>query len=73
MPDFLIDQGGAEISPDSILAHLSRESQNRIDALISLWTHPDQKQFTIDAWNGHEPELGRYDEDTVKELGKHTI
>lgn len=56
----LIDRGGEPVDADSIYGRLSREAQERIDA-------------TLEAWFGNESELAEFDEDTVKELGKHTI
>lgn len=60
MSDPLIDRGGEPVNADTLYARLSRESQERIDA-------------TLQAWFGHESELGRFDEDAVKEIGKHAI
>lgn len=60
MSDPLLDRGGEPIDPDSIYGRLSREAQERIDA-------------TLQAWFGHESEFRQFDEDAVKEIGKHTI
>ncbi len=73
MSDPLIDRGGEPVNAESIRARLSRDVQDQIDTLIARWTRPEVQQFTIDAWNGHEPELGRFDEDVVKEIGRNTI
>ena len=43
-PDFLIDQGGAEISPDSLLAHLSQQAQEQVDARMRVWFSQEHPQ-----------------------------
>ena len=43
-PAFLIDQGGEEISPDSILARLSREAQEAVDARMRMWFGQEHPQ-----------------------------
>lgn len=60
MSDPLLDRGGEPVDANSLYARLSRESQERIDA-------------TLSAWFGNDTEPGRYNEDAVKELGKHSI
>lgn len=45
---------------NSILSRLSTEAQDAINAKVAEWF-------------GHDSELGGYDEDTVKELGRNTI
>lgn len=60
MSDPLLDRGGEPIDADSIYGRLSREAQDRIDA-------------TLSAWFGNDTELGRYDEDAVKELGRNAL
>ena len=48
MPDFLIDQGGAEISPDSLLAHLSQQAQEQVDAKMREWFGQEHPQANED-------------------------
>jgi hypothetical protein len=60
MSDPLLDRGGQPVDPDSVYGRLSREAQERIDA-------------TLSAWFGNESELGRYDLEAVKDLGKHVV
>lgn len=58
MSDPLLDRGGQPVDPDSVYGRLSREAQNRIDEILTQW---------------RESELEQFDEDAVKELGKHAI
>ena len=50
-PDFLIDQGGAEISPDSLLAHLSQQAQEQVDAKMREWFSQEHERSND---NGNE-------------------
>jgi len=43
-PAFLIDQGGEEISPDSLLAHLSKQAQEQVDAKLAEWFGQEHPQ-----------------------------